>query len=66
MVFRFRIYVKIWYENFYNNDCSVITDNMKKDCVFAWKTTEASKDRPRVVCAMDLKRTEKYGSLNGT
>ena len=45
------IYVKIRYENFH---WSVIVDNMKEDCVFARKITEASKGHPQ------------YGSLNGT
>ena len=45
----FWIYVKTRYENLH---CSVIVDNMKEDCVLLKKTTEASKGRPRVVCAM--------------
>ena len=45
----FWIYVKVRYENF---RCSVIVDNMKEDCVLLEKTTEASKSRPRVMCAM--------------
>ena len=42
----------------------------ERGLLLAWKTTKASKGRPRVVCVRyvpsDLKRTEKYGSLNGT
>ena len=45
----FWIYVNIRYENFH---CSVIVDNTKEDCVLLEKTTEASKGRPRVMCAM--------------
>ena len=45
----FWIYVKILYENFH---CSVIVDTMKEDWILLEKTTEASKGRPRVVCAM--------------
>ena len=61
----FWIYVKIRYENFH---CSVIVDNMKEDCVLL--ENYGSFKRSSTCCVRylpsDLKRTEKYGSLNGT
>ena len=57
----FWIYVKIRIENF---NCSIIVDNMKEDCVLLKKL------RSCMCCVRyvpsDLKRTEKYGNLNGT
>ena len=61
----FWIYVKIRYENFH---CSVIVDNMKED----WNLLEnygSFKGSPMCYVRYepsDLKRAEKYESLNGT
>ena len=63
----FRICVKIRYENFH---CSVIVDNMKEDCVLLEKLRKLQRV-VHVLCVLwhvplGLKRTENYGSLNGT
>ena len=62
----FWISVKIRDENFH---CSVIVDNMKEDCVLLEKNHGSFRGSP--TCCVryvpsDLKRTEKYESLNGT
>ena len=61
------IYVKIWYKNLH---CSVIVDNIKvwKRTAFCLKNYGSFKGSS--MCCVryvpsDLKRTEKYGSLNG-
>ena len=62
----FWIYVNIRYENFH---CSVIVDNMKEDCVLLDKLQKLQRVI-NVLCALLAlgfkKRTEKYGSSNGT
>ena len=62
MIFRFRKYVKIRYENFH---CSVIVDNLKKDCVLLEKLQKLQ----RVVhvlcelCALGFKKGGKVQKL---
>ena len=61
----FWIYVTLRYENFH---CSVIVDNMKEDCVLLenYGSFKGSSTCCVHYVPSDLKRTEKYGSLNGT
>ena len=68
----FWIYVKLRYDNFH---CSVIVDNMKEDSVLfeRKKKKKYGSFKGSSTCCVryvyvpsDLKRTEKYGSLNRT
>ena len=61
----FWIYVKNRYENFH---CSLIVENMNEDCVLLEKLRKLQESSTCCVryVSSDLKRTEKYRSLNGT
>ena len=60
----FWIYVKIRYENFH---CSVIVDNMKEAfCLKNYGSFNGSSACCVGFVPSDLKRTDNYGSLNGT
>ena len=58
------MYVNIRYENF---QCSVIVDNMKEDCVLFEKLRKLQGSSTFCVryVLSDLKKNEKYRSLNG-